>query len=71
MKKYNINDLVKLKLTKRGCDIIDTEYGYLKYNDDNEISMQLHEAFNIFGEYLYNGCEIPFETEITLLSKTE
>lgn len=65
MKKFNVNEKVKLKLTEKGKQIVDKEgCSWLKYDNDGFIGMQMHEAFNFFGKYLLNGCDIPFETDI-------
>lgn len=36
----------------------------LKYDDDGYVELQMWHLMEIFGRYLYNGCDIPFETTI-------
>ena len=56
--KYNMNRLVTVKLTKKGKEIL--EYKNIRVQGDI-YTTQLWELFSVFGAYLYNGCEIPFQ----------
>lgn len=38
----------------------------LKYDDDGYVEFQLWHLMEIFGEHLFNGCEVPFNTTIRL-----
>ena len=38
----------------------------LKYDDEGYVEIQMWHLMEIFGEHLYNGCEIPFNTTIKL-----
>ena len=71
----NINDYVKVKLTDHGRNILDNQNAELKKcypdaeprhkpDENGFYKIQLWELMSIFGEYLYNGCKIPFETTI-------
>lgn len=75
--KININDCVKVKITKEGWDHLerlDKEQDLppgssrsLYAPDDNGYSkMELWKLMNEFGNILYNGCKIPFETEVII-----
>ena len=36
----------------------------LQYDSDGYTEFQLWHLMSIFGEYLFNGCDVPFETTI-------
>lgn len=36
----------------------------LSYDDDGYVELQMWHLMEIFGRYLYNECDIPFETTI-------
>lgn len=36
----------------------------LKYDDEGYVKFQMWHLMEIFGKYLFNGCDIPFETTI-------
>ena len=42
----------------------------LKYDDDGYVELQMWHLMEIFGEHLYNGCEVPFDTTIKLKVNT-
>lgn len=76
--KININNEVKIKLTARGKHIHKDNwnaYGlkekYIPPKEDTEgwSTWQLWTLFQEFGSYMYNGCEVPFETEIEIIKK--
>lgn len=57
--KININDVVKVKLTKYGHEILSEQY--IKKSSD-DCDFQLWELMNLFGQCLYMGNQkIPFE----------
>lgn len=62
----NVNETVKVKLTDRGRAILLKE----KYPKDEDSlgysKWRLWELMSIFGEHLYNGCELTFENEIII-----
>jgi len=74
----NLNDPVWVKLTPVGID------AYRKWNADNGVQsptfpaadfdgytkFQLWELMQIFGSACFNGCKVPFETEIRLTPRT-
>ena len=73
----NLNDVVRIKLTARGKQLhkdnwnaygLSKEHKYEAPKEDAEgwSEWQLWHLMNEFGEYLYNGCEMPFETEIEI-----
>lgn len=78
--KFNVNDYVKVKLTKKGLEILKEQHAqlqsyYHKHNiefdppsvdEDGYSSFQMHYLMNIFGPGMLLGCEVPFETEIII-----
>lgn len=75
MKKYNINNYVKVKLTDLGKKILKNYYKQLKdlypnlnctfkYEEDNEgyIEIQLWQFMKIFGPYFNNGAPLVIES---------
>ncbi len=82
-RKLNINTSVRVKLTDLGVRIWGN-YVFLLQNNlipkslttsktyshkkGRELEVQLWELMLVFGTYTYNGCELPFETEIEVLS---
>ena len=76
MKRFNINDYVKVKLTAHGYNVHEMHYKkYLgaNYNEkyyapavDREgfTKYQLWEFMNIFGEYMFNGSEQVIEDNL-------
>ena len=78
---FNINSQIKVKLTERGHEIlrkhtedlrlIEPNYPDWNLNEDAEGYSKWHmwDLMNWFGEFLYNGCDIPFETEILIREK--
>jgi hypothetical protein len=75
--KFNINDYVRVKLTDHGRKILDDQHTEFKKvmpsaepihkpDEDGWCKFQLWELMSIFGQHLYNGCQIPFETTIEL-----
>jgi len=77
--KFNINNNVRVKLTDKGREIHRKKYdnlwnGYhsLPYipveEDENGWSTwQLWQLMSNFGDSMYNGCDLPFETEIEIM----
>lgn len=72
MVKYNVNSHIYIKLTDYGKEIIIKKYGYSYFEHCVEANkeenglyrLQLHQVMNYFGEHLFNGCEMPFETTV-------
>lgn len=72
----NINDEVTITLTKRGVEILEAEREgldkfYINPPKRPELKpgphkMQLWEVMQTFGPHIFNGCVMPFETEIQL-----
>lgn len=77
--EINLNDVVEVTLTDKGLQLykdnvesltIPNQYKYYLYDNlhtSNEgiiLRIQLWELMNIFGDHLYNGCEIPFKDNI-------
>lgn len=70
--KFNLNDQVKVKLTDVGIAAINTHFSDLrlavpdKYiaGWDGCITLSVWEMMNIFGNYCYNGCQPPIQTEV-------
>ena len=73
MKKINLNDTIKVKLTDRGRDIyyhrfddliqnrpavrINIKQSYPKVDDEGFTKFQIHNFMNIYGDYLILGSE--------------
>ena len=64
--KFNVNNYVRVKLTEVGKNILEAEE--IKYLPDEEgfVRFQMWELMQIFGNHMWNGCDIPFETNIGL-----
>lgn len=80
--KFNVNNYVKVKLTELGKNIYQQRMKELnnmsirwhfdtepKLDEEGYYKAQLHEIMNMFGSYCQNGFDIPFETNIILLSQ--
>ncbi len=77
MKKVNVNDFVRVKLTKRGIEIYEDYYKDIllckgvgnispEIDKDGYTRLQLWELMNIFGKSMVMGCTVPFETTILI-----
>jgi len=77
--KFNMNDNVKVKLTKKGVGIYYSQNDELNkhcrtphippklvVDSDGFCSFQMHELMLIFGSHCRLGMNPPFETEIIL-----
>lgn len=72
MVKYNINNYIYIKLTDYGKQLIIKEYGCSYFEacvesnkqENGYYKLQCHEVMRYFGEHLFNGCEMPFETTV-------
>lgn len=72
--KFNLNDLVKVKLSDRGKELVKKYYGShsfdwfeVNHEGDGYYRFQLHELASIFGKELrFGSSPLPFETEIYL-----
>lgn len=84
--EFNINDYVKVKLTDLGKEILRNQHKilykklpkecYAEYQepkeDENGYSKwQLWGLMSHFGNILYNGCKLPFETDIIICNKED
>jgi hypothetical protein len=84
MKRFNLNDNVKVKLTKRGKAILDMQLAerVRRWNCENlcpyqsrpadangYIKFQMWELMHEFGANVYNGCEPPFDMVILIDDK--
>lgn len=69
--KFNINGFVKITLTKSGAKHYRDHWR--KYhiirsaNEGDVLKMQMHEMIKTFGDDIYLGCNVPFETTIEIL----
>jgi len=82
MKNFNINDFVWVKLTAYGITELKRQNNELsdklKYSmsdysfklpekdEDGYYKFQLWYLMQTFGPFMYNGCRIPFETDIKI-----
>ena len=69
-RKVNLNDEIKVKLTDFGkqiyykyCEDFPTK---LKIDSKGYTKFQIWVFMHIFGEYLYNGCVAPCETDVQI-----
>lgn len=80
--KFNVNDNVRVRLTDRGRAIhrdrfrklnavlpLNANYKYTPPKEDNEgwSTWQMWNLMSIFGDYLGQGQELPFETTIEIV----
>jgi hypothetical protein len=67
--EFSINNLVRIKLTDHGRNIVSQQEFPHPYKEDEDgwSEWQLWVAMNVFGSYLGNGLEIPFETTIDMI----
>ncbi len=66
--KFNLNHYVKVKLTDRGKTLlIANDHSVPEADADGWTKWQLWHLMQCFGEHMYNGCRIPFETEIEII----
>lgn len=67
---FNINNLVRIKLTDEGRAIAAREDRYFRSPDeDGWTSEQLWVVMQVFGPHLFNGGPLMFETEIEIPEK--
>ena len=73
--RFNVNDNVRVKVTDAGRKAYRAYHDQLGLNPDDYnlkvgpdgwTEMQLWEVMQYFGHATYNGCDVPFETEIEL-----
>jgi hypothetical protein len=79
--KFNINHKVRVKLTDNGRGILSRkEHAFSEAFDlpakeplvrevDGWSEWQLWDLMREFGPHIYNGCKVPFETEIEIIEK--
>lgn len=76
--RFNINHYVEVKLTDVGREIYykhmtdvlrgsDYKMQPIKENAEGWSRWQLWDLMSIFGAHCYNGCRVPFETEIEIV----
>lgn len=61
--EININKIVSVTLTEQGATILNRSiynYGHKEWKHNDIYSSELWLIMAIFGEHLYNGCDIPF-----------
>ena len=81
--KFNMNDKVKVKLTEHGRKVHREEHEKLfagqKYShvysppeedSDGYSTWQMWQLMSSFGEWIYMGCAIPFDTNILVEKST-
>lgn len=80
--KFNINNYVKVKLNERGKEILKKEWDSRpnifrsqfefelpEEDEDGYSKWQLWNLMTTFGEYMWLGCVVPFETEIEIINE--
>ena len=82
--KFNINNYVRVKLNDRGKKILREQHEKfiadnprisdefkefkLPIDDDGWSKWQMWKLFETFGQHMWLGCVIPFETEIEIIT---
>jgi len=80
--EFNVNNCVKVKLTEVGLDILRQRHDFdanlaprilgaftpPPTDADGWSKFQLWELCNKFGEQMYNGGSVPFETTIRIIT---
>ena len=77
---FNANDYVRVKLTPEGRRILEERFLAMsarvpgigafklpKEDADGWSRWQLWDLMSTYGEHVYNGCKVPFETTIDIL----
>lgn len=64
----NLNDSAEFTLTIAGANIYNQALDAKKKSGDM-VRMQLWEAFNVFGDHIYMGCQVPFESNVIRLNQ--
>lgn len=72
--KINMNSRCRVRLTDQGIGVYERYFERLNLPaeplDEHRLTTELWDLFNIFGESIYHGCEIPFErNEIEVLKR--
>lgn len=74
--KTNLNHDVKVKLNSLGVDILKKHYNvkdiseldFAKMDAEGYTKFQLWSLMAIYGEYIYMGDKVPFDTNIIILN---
>lgn len=68
MNTFNMNDDITIYLTEFGKKILKEKHPWMftKIKNNNELTAEMWTIMSIFGPYLANGFNTPFETEIEL-----
>ena len=84
--RFNVNHYVRVKITPHGKKCLRKNYDDLaksyggklsfpfrlpKADKDGWTRFQMHDLIANFGQHMYCGCEVPFETEIEILLENE
>lgn len=76
--KFDINNFVRVKLTDMGKRILEKDSTRMvfdnriikkfevKEDSDGWSEWQLWDLMATFGEYMHDGCKVPFETEVEI-----
>lgn len=70
--QYNVNSHMYVKLTNYGKELIIKKHGYDYFEACIEAykkangyyQLQCHQVMSLFGEYIGNGCKVPFEPTV-------
>lgn len=64
--KTNISNSIKLKLTPSGrASLVRREFAS-RIDGEGWITLQIHDLMSIFGQKIFLGCTMPFETEVMI-----
>jgi hypothetical protein len=82
--KFNVNYWVRVKITPHGEKCLRKNYDDLAKNYGGKLAFpfrlpakdadgwtkfQMHDLIGSFGNHVYIGCEMPFDSEIEILPK--
>ena len=64
--KFNLNYKIKVKLNKKGIEILKNEGSKCSPDENGYVTFQGWELINIFGGHLQLGLETPFDLNVLI-----
>lgn len=67
-KKHNLNNRIKFKLNEKGIEIIkaDNPLHDLTEDENGYVTLQVWEFMRLFGNYMYLGGAMPFDSQVLI-----
>ena len=67
-KKHNLNNRIKFKLNEKGIEIIkaDSPLQDLTEEEDGYVTLQMWKFMRLFGNYMYIGGAMPFDSQVLI-----